>query len=194
MTALCGDFSGSSGTLSSVDGDELDRHLDQVLIGGRRPGVVRLSEPDPAWQQRFEEHRARILDALGDLVSQIDHVGSTAVPGLAAKPVIDLQVVVPDVEREQDWLPALEDAGYVLRVREPGHRLVRTDDANVHLHSVGDPEPAVVLRFRDRLRADPAARQRYEDVKRSLAGREWPDVNHYAAAKTDVIREILAAD
>lgn len=90
---------------------------------------------------------------------------------------------------------ALEAAGYVLRVREPGHRMVKAaaplDDANVHLYGPGDPEPARVLRLRDRLRADPAARQRYEEVKRSLAGRVWPDMNHYATAKSAVILELL---
>lgn len=127
---------------------------------------------------------------------QVEHIGSTSVPELAAKPVIDVQLVVPDVEREADWLPALQAAGYVLRVREPGHRMVQAAPplpaANVHLHLDGAPELAARLRLRDRLRADPAARQRYEDVKRSLTGREWPDVNHYAEAKGDVIRELLA--
>lgn len=183
------------GTLSGMQGDELDAHLDAVLIGGRRPVLVELAEPDPAWPQRFVAHRDRIVGALGDLARDVEHVGSTSVPGLAAKPVIDVQLVVPSLEREREWLPALEAAGYVLRVREPGHRMVKAvpplDDANVHLYGPGDPEPARVLRFRDLLRADPAARQRYEDVKRSLAGRVWPDMNHYATAKTAVILELL---
>ena len=178
-----------------MQGDELDAHLDTVLVGGRRPVLVELAEPDPAWPQRFVAHRDRIVGAIGDLARDVEHVGSTSVPGLAAKPVIDVQLVVPSVEREQEWLPALEAAGYVLRVREPGHRVVKAvpplDEANVHLYGPGDPEPARVLRFRDLLRADPAARQRYEDVKRSLAGRVWPDMNHYAAAKTAVILELL---
>ena len=166
---------------------DFDAHLDEILVGGQRPAVVRLAEHDPAWPALFEQHRARVVAALGDV--EVEHIGSTAVPGLAAKPVIDLQVVVPSLD---EAVGRLVEAGYELRVREPEHRVVRAPDANVHLYLPGDPEPAVVRRFRDRLRSDPAARQRYEDVKRSLAGREWPDMNHYAAAKSDVIREILA--
>jgi GrpB-like predicted nucleotidyltransferase (UPF0157 family) len=165
---------------------ELDRHLDEVLVGGQEPVFVELSEYDPGWPAQFEVHRQRIVAALGE--RDVQHVGSTAVPGLAAKPRIDVQLVVPDLDAAVEQLVA---AGYALRVREPGHRVVRTADANVHLYEPGDPEPERVLRFRDRLRADPAARQRYEDVKRSLAGRAWPDMNHYAAAKSDVIRELL---
>lgn len=174
-----------------MDRTELDAHLDEVLIGGRRPVLVELAEPDPSWPQQFEAHRSRILAALGERASQLEHVGSTSVPGLAAKPVIDVQLVVPSLEREHEWLPALEAAGYVLRVREPGHKLVRTDDCNVHLYEDGHPELAAHLRFRDLLRRDPVARRRYEDVKRSLAGRVWPDMNHYAEAKSEVIRELL---
>ena len=173
-----------------MDAGELDQHLDEVLVGGRRPVVVELAEPDPAWPQRFEEHRARIVAALGDV--EVEHVGSTAVPGLAAKPVIDVQLAVPDLDRA---VALLEAAGYALRVREQGHRVVQAGPplhaANVHLHEPGSPELEAMRRLRDRLRSDPAARQRYEDVKRSLAGREWPDVNHYADAKGPVIRALL---
>ena len=166
---------------------ELDRHLDEVLIGGQRPVVVELSEYDPSWPARFLQHRDRIVAALGHV--EPEHVGSTSVPGLAAKPVIDVQVVVEDLDAA---VAALEGGGYVLRVREPGHRVVQAPDANVHLHERGDPELAARRRLRDRLRGDAVARQRYEDVKRSLAGREWPDMNHYAEAKSDVITELLA--
>jgi GrpB-like predicted nucleotidyltransferase (UPF0157 family) len=168
---------------------ELDRHLDEVLVGGQRPVLVELAEYDPAWPELFGRHRDRILAALGPV--QVEHVGSTSVPGLAAKPVIDVQLVVDDLDAA---VGRLEAAGYALRVREPGHRVVQEPGANVHLYEPGDPEPAAVLRFRDRLRADPVARQRYEDVKRSLAGRWWPDMNHYAAAKGDVVRAILAGE
>jgi GrpB-like predicted nucleotidyltransferase (UPF0157 family) len=175
-----------------MDPDELDRHLDEVLVGGRRPVLVELAEPDPSWSQRFEEHRERIAVALRELATSVEHVGSTSVPELAAKPVIDVQVVVADLDRA---VRQLETAGYALRVREPGHRVVKAVppayDANVHLYEAGHPELAAHLQLRDRLRADPAARRRYEEVKRSLAGRVWPDMNHYAEAKSDVIRELL---
>jgi GrpB-like predicted nucleotidyltransferase (UPF0157 family) len=166
---------------------ELDRHLDQVLVGGQRPALVELHEYDPSWPAQFEEHRQRIVAALGDAAPE--HVGSTSVPGLAAKPIIDVQLEVPDLD---DAVARLEAVGYVLRVREPGHRVVKGTAANVHLHEPGDPELEAVRRFRDLLRSNPAARRRYEDVKRSLAGRVWSDVNHYAAAKSDVIRELLS--
>src|SRR5687768_18579735 len=90
---------------------DFDAHLDQVLIGGRQPVLVELAEPDPSWPQRFEEHRDRIVGALGG--AEVDHVGSTSVPGLAAKPIIDVQVVVPDLEAAVERLVG---AGYVLRV------------------------------------------------------------------------------
>ena len=167
---------------------ELDRHLDQVLIGGRRPVLVELAEPDPSWPARYEEHRARIVAALGEV--PVDHVGSTSVPGLSAKPIVDVQVVVADLDAA---VALLEAAGYVLRVREQGHRLVKGEPpANVHLYEPGDPEIEAHLRFRDRLRTDDDARRRYEELKRSLAGRVWPDINHYAEAKGPLIRELLA--
>jgi len=172
--------------------DELGRLLDEVLVGGRRPVVVELSEPDPAWSQCFSTHRQRIVSALGATSTDVQHVGSTAVPGLAAKPVVDVQLAVDDLEVA---VTALEAAGYGLRVREPGHRVVQwpsPDAANVHLHLAGDPALEERVRLRDRLSVDPAARQRDEDVKRALAGRTWPDVNHYAEAKGPVIRAILA--
>lgn len=166
---------------------DFDAHLDQVLIGGRRPVFVELAEPDPSWPRRFEEHRDRIVAALGG--AEVDHVGSTSVPGLAAKPIIDVQVVVADLEAAVEQLVA---AGYVLRVREEGHRVLKGEPpANVHLYEPGDPEIEVHLRFRDLLRADAEARRRYEELKRSLAGRVWPDMNHYAEAKGPLIRELL---
>lgn len=166
---------------------DLDAHLDQVLIGGRRPVLVELAEPDPSWPRLFEEHRDRVLAALDG--AEVDHVGSTSVPGLAAKPIIDVQVVVADLEAAVEQLVA---AGYVLRVREEGHRVLKGEPpANVHLYEPGDPEIEAHLRFRDLLRTDPEARRRYEELKRSLAGRVWPDMNHYAEAKGPLIRELL---
>lgn len=165
-----------------------DEHLDAVLVGGQRPVLVELVPYDPRWPVLFEEHRRRIVSALGEV--EVEHVGSTSVPGLAAKPLVDVQLVVPDLDAA---VAALEQVGYPLRVREPGHRVVQGLGANVHLYEPGDPEPAKVLFFRDLLRADPVARQRYEDVKRSLAGRHYPDMNHYARAKSDVIAELLSA-
>ena len=170
--------------------DELDAHLDRVLVGGRRPVLVELAEPDPAWPQLYAAHRDRVRAALGDV--PVDHVGSTSVPGLAAKPIIDVQVVVDDLDAAAGLLV---DAGYVLRVREQGHRVLKGEPpANVHLYEPGDPEIEAHLRFRDLLRADEVACRRYEELKRSLAGREWPDMNYYAEAKGPLIRELLARE
>lgn len=103
------------------------------LIGGLEHRVIEIAEYDPAWPRRFETERRVIRDALGEAALRIEHIGSTAVPGLDAKAVIDIDVSVRDVEQESDYLAALVDAGYLLRVREPGHRLVRTPARDVHL-------------------------------------------------------------
>ena len=164
-----------------------------MLIGGPERRYIELVEHDPAWAARFELERARIHSALGDRAVRIDHVGSTAVPGLAAKPIVDIDVSVADPADEDAFLPDLLAAGYVLRVREPGHLMVRTPELDVHVHvcaSGGDWEVRHLV-FRDWLRAHPDDRRRYEDVKRSLAGREWADMNDYADAKSDVIAAIM---
>jgi GrpB-like predicted nucleotidyltransferase (UPF0157 family) len=173
---------------------DLDARLDGILIGARQPGPVTLAEPDPAWPARFAAERDRIRAALGAAAIRVEHIGSTSVPGLAAKPIVDVVVTVADVEDEDAFVPALERAGYVLRVREPGHRMLRTPVAGVHVHVYpdGDPEVDRYLAFRDRLRASAEDRRAYEDLKRRLAPRDWPDLNHYAEAKGPLIEAILA--
>ena len=104
------------------------------LVGGPEALAVPLREHDPAWADAFREHRARILAAVGDAALAGEHIGSTTVPGLAAKPVVDVVLVVPDITAEEDHVAQLVAAGYVLRVREPGHRLVRTPARDVHVH------------------------------------------------------------
>jgi GrpB-like predicted nucleotidyltransferase (UPF0157 family) len=167
---------------------------DGVLIGGRERREIVLVEHDPAWAQRYERERARIEAALGERVLRIDHVGSTSVPGLAAKPIIDIDLSVADPEDEAAFVPDLVAAGYVLRVREPEHRLLRTPELDVHVHvcALGSEWETQHLLFRDWLRTHPDDRKLYEDVKRSLAGRVWEDTNDYADAKTDVITDILS--
>ena len=123
-----------------------------------------------------------------------EHIGSTSVPGLAAKPIIDVLVTVADADDETTLVPAMTSAGYQLRVREAGHRMFRTPDRDVHIHVWGDSDPEVLryLRFRDRLRTSAEDRRSYEQLKRELSGREWPDMNHYANAKGVLIEQILA--
>jgi GrpB-like predicted nucleotidyltransferase (UPF0157 family) len=162
-----------------------------VILGEPQPGPVTLVEWTPAWAERFERERDRILDALGDAALRVEHIGSTSVPGLAAKPIVDILLIVADVEDEAAYLPALERAGYVLRVREEGHRMFRTPDLGVHLHIWTDDEIERHLRFRDRLRTSPEDRAAYERLKRELAPRDWADVNDYADAKGPLIEAIL---
>jgi GrpB-like predicted nucleotidyltransferase (UPF0157 family) len=120
------------------------------------------------------------------------------VPGLAAKPIIDILVVVKDSADESVYLRQMEAAGYVLRVREPDwyeHRMFRTPDKDVHVHMYSDgcPEITRTLTFRDRLRRNSDDRTRYEQTKRQLATQDWSDMDAYAQGKTVVIEDLIAA-
>lgn len=117
-------------------------------------------------------------------------------PGLAAKPVIDIILVVADSADEPEYVPALEAAGFRLRHREPSwyeHRFF-VDEPNVQIHvfSVGSPEVERMLLFRDRLRSCPEDRELYERTKRELAAARWDYVQDYADAKSSVVEEIIA--
>ena len=127
----------------------------------------------------------------------VEHAGSTSVPHLAAKPIIDIVLAVPDSPDEDDYVPALEAAGYRLRIREPDwfeHRLLKKADpsANLHVFSAGCEEIDRMLAFRDQLRTNEADRELYERTKRELAARKWAYVQDYADAKTEVVEEIVA--
>jgi GrpB-like predicted nucleotidyltransferase (UPF0157 family) len=167
--------------------------LDSVLIGGRERRAIVIAEYDDEWPARFARERDRVVAALGPAAVRVEHFGSTAVPGLAAKPIVDVLITVPDPEDDGPFVALLETAGYELRVREPGHRMFRTPARDVHVHVWADDDPEVdrCLRFRDRLRASPEDRSAYERLKRELARRQWPDMNDYADAKTDLVDEIL---
>jgi GrpB-like predicted nucleotidyltransferase (UPF0157 family) len=179
-----------------VDSDRLDEHLDTVLVGGRERVAITIADYDPAWPARFARERDRIAVALSDGVAvRIEHIGSTAVPGLAAKPIVDILVTVADPNDDAAFTAALEDAGYQLRVREPGHRMFRTPQRDVHVHVWADDDPEVerYLRLRDHLRDSPEDRAAYERLKRDLAARgDWEDMNHYAQAKSELIETLLA--
>ena len=158
---------------------------------------VVLADYDPAWPQLFERELARIRLALGERALQIEHVGSTAVPGLAAKPIIDINLVVEDSADEDAYIPALEAAAYVLRIREPEwfeHRMLRAEDppVNLHVYSTGCEEVEKMRAFRDHLRANDADRELYANAKRELAVKQWKYVQNYADAKSEVVQEILA--
>jgi len=175
------------------DQGSLDATLDEILVGGREPATIRVVSYDSSWPGRFEAERLRLRSALGDQAGRIEHIGSTAVPGLAAKPIVDILVEMDDVEDESSYLGALEAAGYRLRVREPGHRMFRTParDVHVHLWPTGSADVDRHVAFRDWLRAHPEDRRLYERTKLELASRPWRDMNYYAGAKTPVIEEIM---
>lgn len=173
---------------------ESDEHLDTVLIGGREERPIVIMEYDPEWPFRFDALAGVIKGAIADGALSVDHIGSTSVPGLASKPIIDILVTVEDVEDENAYLGKLENAGFVLRVREAGHRMMRTPAKDVHIHVFSADNPAVsnYLDLRDWLRVDEMDRSLYGAVKKDLAQQQWADMNYYAEAKTDVISRILS--
>lgn len=177
--------------------DETDKRIEEGIIGGAERRAIVIADYDPGWPRRFDREEAKIRRALGQAALAVEHVGSTAVPGLAAKPIVDILLVVEDSSNEGSYLPELQREGYVLRVREPDfeeHRMVRTPEKDVHVHifSPGSSEGARLLLMRDHLRHNEADRELYVRTKRELASRDWPSMQHYADAKTGVIQDILA--
>lgn len=162
------------------------------LVDGR----VHLAEPDPKWPYFFEREARRIREALGDRVLLLEHVGSTSVPGLVARPCVDLLLCVADPAEESSYVPDLEAAGYIVAIREPQwyeHRVLKGREINLNLHvfAHGCEEVERMLRLRDHLRADADARDRYAAVKKELAERSWDHIRDYADAKSEVVEELL---
>ncbi|MGB8353468.1 MAG: GrpB family protein [Chthoniobacteraceae bacterium] len=171
--------------------------MDEILIGGIEKRKLVIVDYDPCWPAKFQRHSEILSLALGTKALAIEHVGSTSVPGLAAKPIIDILLLVADPANEAAYLPALVEAGYVLRVREPDwhqHRMFRTPELDVHIH-IFAPDCVEVTRqlaFRDRLKANAEDLRLYESMKRKLVEADWPDMNAYAQAKTEVVEQITA--
>lgn len=157
--------------------------------------TITLVEYDPAWPELFRREEERIRAVLGSVAVVVEHVGSTSVPGLVAKPIVDVVLGVPDSTDEAAYVPALEAAGYVLRIREAEdeHRLFKgpDTDVNLHVYSVGCAEIGRMVGFRDRLRSVPQERELYVRTKRELAARTWTYVQEYADAKSEVVTAIL---
>ena len=158
---------------------------------------IQLMDYDAQWPALFIREANRVRAALGDRVLMLEHVGSTSVPGLAAKPIIDLILAVADSANEAEYVPAMESAGYVLHIREPDwhqHRLFKGPDTNINLHvySFGCPVIDTMLLFRDWLRTNDADRELYERTKRDLAQQTWKHIQNYADAKTSIVAEIVA--
>lgn len=177
----------------------LKEYLEKVTLGKIQylPGKkLHLSEYDSAWPKVFEKEATKIRAVLPGNY-QLEHAGSTSVPGLVAKPIIDMILLVADSRNEASYTPYLELLGYTLRIREPRwfeHRMFKKEipSVNLHVFSQGCPEAERMLRFRDYLRSHPEAKKRYGDAKRELVKRDWDYIQQYADAKTDVIKEILA--
>jgi GrpB-like predicted nucleotidyltransferase (UPF0157 family) len=173
--------------------------LRAVTVGEpqRLDGTISLAEYDPAWPAQFAVEADKIRGALGERALLLEHVGSTSVPGLAAKPILDILLVVANSADESAYVPALEQAGYVLRIREPNwyeHRLLRGIGPAVNLHVLSPDcaETERMLLMRDWLRTHPDDRELYERTKRQLALKTWRFVQNYADAKTAVVEDILA--
>ncbi|ASK64023.1 hypothetical protein CFK37_18615 [Virgibacillus phasianinus] len=175
-----------------------DEGLQKVTVGERTPhnAKITLLEYDPGWPKLFDQEAERIRAALGNKALQVEHVGSTSVPGLCAKPIIDILLVVADSADEESYLSHLEKAGYILRIREPEwfeHRMFKGPDTDINLHVFSKKTSEVdrMLRFRDWLRSNDADRIKYAQVKSNLAKREWRHVQHYADAKNTIVQEIM---
>lgn len=182
--------------MSTPEHDETMERLRAATVGEVERREVVLVEPDPTWPDRYAALAERIRATLGATVTALHHVGSTSVPDLPAKPIIDLVLVVPDPSDESSYVPALEADGWELRVREPDwyeHRVLKpaARDANLHVFGPDCEEVARMLAFRDHLRRDRTDRELYARTKRELAARDWPTVQHYADAKSDVVADIL---
>jgi GrpB-like predicted nucleotidyltransferase (UPF0157 family) len=162
----------------------------------RLQGQIEIRGYDPAWPGLYEREAARIRQILGDRVVRLEHAGSTSVPGLPAKPIIDMVLEVSDSADEPGYIADLEQAGYILSIREPEwyeHRCCKGPDTNINLHifSGGCPETDRMVAFRDWLRTHDGDRTLYARTKRDLATRDWTYVQQYADAKTEVVLEIM---
>ncbi len=176
-----------------------EEQIISVTVGERKPlnSTIYLAAYDPAWPALFSRLEVQIREALGDEVLLLEHVGSTSVPGLSAKPIIDMVLVVADSSDEPSYVPRLEQKGFRLRIREPDwyeHRMLKAPgvQGNLHVFSDGCEEVERMMRFRDWLRNHADDRMGYEETKRELAARTWKYTQNYADAKGRVIQEILA--
>lgn len=158
--------------------------------------MIHLEPYNPVWKSMYASEAKRIQDALGNNVLLLEHVGSTSIPGLSAKPIIDIVMAVANSADETVYVPALEAIEYSLRIREPNwyeHRMLNPPDNlfNLHVFSIGCEEIVRMLIFRDWLRSHPEDRILYENTKHELVTRTWKYIQDYADAKSKVIQEIL---
>jgi GrpB-like predicted nucleotidyltransferase (UPF0157 family) len=190
-------MAGTPGASSRESATKTETHGEWIGEPWRADGPIHLADYDPEWPARYEREAARIRLLLGNRVRLLEHVGSTSIPGIAAKPIIDVDLAVPDSADEGAYVPDLEADGYLLRGREPAwfeHRFLQRPDRSVNLHvfTAGSPEIDRMLAFRDRLRTNDDERRLYEATKRELAARHWIYVQDYADAKGEVVEGIIA--
>jgi GrpB-like predicted nucleotidyltransferase (UPF0157 family) len=179
---------------------ETDEELAAVRVSGTATphnDTIHLADYDPSWPLLYDAEAAKIRAALGEDAIVLEHVGSTSIPGLCAKPLIDIVLGVADSADETSYVPALTAQGYRLHLREPDwaqHRVMKGDlpPVNLHVFTAGSGEITRMLAFRDRCRNDPDERRLYEEAKRALAAQTWRHVQHYANAKGDVVEAIIA--
>lgn len=167
---------------------------------GLKSGTVVLADHDPRWASCFTAHAAELKAALGARVLDVHHVGSTAVPGLCAKPILDVLVSIPDFERGLELAPVLARFGYEHRPGEeiPDRHYFRRRVEGIRTHHLSLAEPSsrhhtITLAFRDALRADPVRARAYAELKRDLARRFPLDRVSYTDGKSAFVAEVLGA-
>jgi len=175
-----------------------DEYIQEHFVDGNHVhnAIIVLEEYNDNWPVLFQKEALRIKEILDDKALMIEHIGSTAIYGLCAKPIIDILLVVKDASQEEDYVPALCDHGYILRIKEPEfehHHMFKGPDTNINLHvfSKGSKEIEKYLILRDYLRNHEDARVLYANTKKELAKKKWKYVQNYADAKSDVIQDIL---
>jgi GrpB-like predicted nucleotidyltransferase (UPF0157 family) len=179
---------------------ETDEEMAALRVSGTitpHNDTIHLAAYDPAWPAQYAEEAGFIRAALGGKALVLEHVGSTSIPGLGAKPVIDIVLAVGDSADEDAYVPPLSRNGFRLHLREPDwheHRVLKGERrlVNLHVFTVGSPEIGRMVRFRDYLRTHPDELRLYEETKSELAGRVWRHVQHYANAKSEVVEAIIA--
>jgi GrpB-like predicted nucleotidyltransferase (UPF0157 family) len=178
---------------------ETDEEMAAIRVSGTvtpHNAPIHLAPYDPSWPAQYEGEAAKIRAALGEAAIVLEHVGSTSIPGLPAKPILDILLAVANSADEDAYVPALTARGYRLHLREPEweqHRVLKGEapDVNLHVFTVGSNEIARMLSFRDRCRSRPEEFRLYRDTKQALASEVWRHVQHYANAKGEVVEAII---
>ena len=177
-----------------------DEYIQKVVVSGKveHNQTIVLKPYDENWSILFEREKQRISTILKDKALMIEHIGSTSVPGLIAKPIIDILLVVEDAGKEEDYVDDFVAHGYILRIKEPdfeNHHMFLGPDTDIHLHvfSQDSKEIEKYLLLRNYLRAHQEARELYANTKKTLAKKKWKYVQNYADAKSDVVQQIMDA-